>query len=147
MAEAGDTELVRIMLQAGAAPEMQDWQGMTALHSAIKSRVDSCADALLDHPCCLNNLTIDDQSPLHTAGWTANLHATKRLLQLAPELAWQRNSYGMTPLEWVEYLVETPQALQELAEQLRQDGRRCASKQELMNIISVLGQASPATSV
>lgn len=147
VAETGDTELVRIMLQAGAEPERQDWQGMTALHSAIKSRVDSCVDALLDYPCRVDHLTIDGQSPLHTASWTANLHATKRLLQLAPKLAWQRNSQNMTPLERVEYLIENPQALQTLGEQLRQNGRRCASKQELVNIVRELEQAAPVTSV
>lgn len=143
MAEAGDTELVRIMLQAGADPEMQDWQGMTALHSAIKSGVDSCVDALLDHPCRLDKLTCDGQSPLHTAAWTGNLHATRRLLQLAPELAWQRNSQGMTPLERVEYLIENPQALQMLGEELRRNGRRCASKRELEEIVSLLEQVAP----
>ena len=143
MAEAGDTELVRIMLQAGAHPEMQDWQAMTALHSTIKSRVDSCVDALLDHPCRLDNLTGDGQSPLHTAAWTGNLHATQRLLQLAPELAWKRNSQGMTPLERVEYLIENPQALQMLTEELRHNGRRCASKRELEEIVSLLEQVAP----
>lgn len=143
MAEAGDTELVRIMLEAGADPEMQDWQGMTALHSAIKSRADSCVDALLDHPCSLDKHTGDGQSPLHTAAWTGNLHATRRLLQLAPELAWQRNSQGMTPLERIEYLIENPQALQMLAEELRKNGRRCASKRELEEIASLLEQVAP----
>lgn len=142
MAEAGDTELVRIMLQAGANPEMHDWLGMTALHAAIKSRVDSCVDALLDYPCRLNNLTCDGQSPLHTAGWTANLHATQRLLKLAPELAWQRNSHGMTPLERVEYLINEPQALQFLAEELRKSGRRCASRNELVQVLALLEQAA-----
>lgn len=143
MAEAGETELVTMMLKAGANPEMQDWQGMTALHSAIKSRVDSCVDALLDHPCRLDNLTCDGQSPLHTAGWTANLHATQRLLKLAPELAWQRNSRGMTPLERVEYLINEPQALQVLTEELRNSGRRCASRNELVTVVVLLEQAAP----
>lgn len=143
MTEAGDTELVRIMLKAGANPEMQDWQGMTALHSAIKSRVGSCVDALLDHPCLLDNFTDDGQSPLHTASWTANLHAVRRLMQLAPELAWQRNSQKMTPLERIEYLIENPEALREMAEQLLQNGRHCASKEELVNTAHLLEQATP----
>lgn len=143
MSDDGDTELVRVMLQAGADPEMQDSQGMTALHSAIKSRVDSCVDALIDHPCRLTNLTYDGQSPLHTASWTANLHAVRRLLQLAPELAWRRNSQGLTPLEKIEYLIEHPTALRELASQLVQNGRRCASKKELMSIAQMLERATP----
>lgn len=143
MAEVGDTELVRIMLQAGADPEMQDQQGMTALHSAIKSRVVSCVDALLDHPCCLDKLTCDGQSPLHTAAWVGNLHATRRLLQLAPKLAWQRNSQGMTPLERIEYLIDNPQALIHLAEELERQGRHCATKVELLDVADLLAKAEP----
>lgn len=147
MTEAGDTELVRIMLQAGADPEIQDWHGMTALHSSIKSRVDSCVDALLDHPCRLDHLTYDGQSPLHTASWTANLHAVRRLLELAPALAWQRNSHGMTPLEQVESLIGNPDALEELAKRLAQDCKRCASKQELTCIAEQLEQAAPVPTI
>lgn len=141
MTEIGDTELVRIMLQAGADPEMQDWQGRTALHSAIKSRVDSCVDALLDHPCHLDKLTFDGQSPLHTAAWNGNLHATQRLLQLAPELTWQRNTQGMTPLERIEYLINNPQEIQLLAKELELQGRRCATKDELVNVVNLLEKA------
>ncbi len=147
MAEAGDTELVRIMLQAGADPDIQDWQGMTALHAAIKYGVDSCVDVLLDHPCRLDKVTSDGQSPLYTASWSANLHATKHLLQLAPELAWQRNSQGMTPLELVEFLIENPEALRELAKQLRQNGSPVTSKEELLDIVQLLEQAPPVPTV
>jgi ankyrin repeat protein len=147
MTEAGDTELVRIMLQAGADPEIQDWHGMTALHSAIKSRVDSCVDALLDHPCRLDHLTNDGQSPLHTASWIANLHAVRRLLELAPALAWQRNSHEMTPLEQVESLIDNPDALEALVNRLAQDGRHCASKQELACIAEQLEQATPVPTI
>lgn len=139
--EAGDTQLVRIMLKAGADPEMQDRQGMTALHSAIKSGVGSCVDALLDHPCHLDKLTIDGQSPLHTAAWSGNLHATQRLLQLAPRLAWQRNTQGMTPLERVEHLINNPQAIQHLAKELELQGRRCATKDELLKVVDLLEKA------
>src|SRR5690606_41821160 len=54
-AEDGDIVLMKLMLQNGADPDLQDCRGMTALHSAIKSRVDSCVDALLDHPCALED--------------------------------------------------------------------------------------------
>ncbi|MFQ1892727.1 ankyrin repeat domain-containing protein [Aeromonas veronii] len=143
IAEKGDTELVTIMLKAGADPEIQSSSGMTALHSAIKSGVDRCVDVLLDYPCNLDNLTDDGQSPLHTAGWTANLHAVRRLLQQAPKLAWQRNSQGMTPLERVEYLIENPEALSLLANEQARNGQRCATKQELIATADLLAQATP----
>lgn len=141
MAEKGDTELVIIMLKAGADPEIQSSSGMTALHSAIKSGVDSCVDILLDHPCKRDNLTDDGQSPLHTASWTANLHAVRRLLQLSPKLARQRNSQGMTPLERINYLIDNPEALSLLANQRAQNGLRCATKQELLVTADLLAQA------
>jgi ankyrin repeat protein len=143
MAEAGDTELVRIMLQAGADPEMQDWKGMTALHSACKSRVDGCVDALLDHPCKLDKLTNEGRSPLHTASWTGNVHAVNRLMTLAPGLVWERDSFGKTPLELAEFYFEHPDALKSLAEQRARDGKRCASKQELEAIVQLLEQVAP----
>lgn len=140
MAEAGDTELVTIMLQAGADPNLQDWQGMTALHSACKSLVDACVDVLLDYPCALDKLTQEGRSPLHTASWAGHTHAAKRLSQLAPGLVWQRDANNMTPLELAESLIEQPAVLEVLAKQRAQDGKRCASKKELEAIVHLFEQ-------
>ena len=140
MAEAGDTELVTIMLQAGADPNLQDWQGMTALHSACKSLVDGCVDALLDYRCALGKLTQEGRSPLHTASWAGHIHAAKRLSQLAPRLVWQRDANNMTPLELAESLIEQPAALEVLAKRRAQDGKRCASKKELEAIVHLFEQ-------
>jgi hypothetical protein len=140
MAEAGDTELVTIMLQAGANPDVQDWQGMTALHAACKSLVDSCVDVLLDHPCELNKLTQEGRSALHTASWAGHIHAVKRLCQLAPGLVWQRDTNNMTPLELAEALIEQPEALDALAKRRAQDGKRCASLKELETTVQLLEQ-------
>ncbi|XPV75789.1 MAG: ankyrin repeat domain-containing protein [Desulfovibrio sp.] len=141
VAEAGDTELVKAMLKAGANPDLQDWHGMTALHSAIKSHVDGCVDALLDHPCSLENKTTDNQSPLHTASWSTNMHAIKRLLQQAPEQAWEANDYGKTPLEWVEFYIETPEALEDLSRRQVQLGRKAITKSRLQKVVEILEQA------
>lgn len=143
VAEAGETELVTAMLKAGADPDRQDWQGMTALHTAVKSHVDGCVDALLDHPCQLDKITRDGRSPLHTAAWTANVHAIKRVLQMAPHLSWQRNTNGMTPLELIEAMIEEPKALQVLAEEVGRNGGRCPSIEELIRVAKILEQAPP----
>lgn len=145
MAEAGDTELVTIMLQAGADPNLQDWQGMTALHSACKSLVDGCVDVLLDNPCALDNLTQDGRSPLHTASWAGHIHAAKRLSKLAPALVWQRDAHNETPLELAESLVAQPAKLEMLARARARDGKRCASKEELEAIVLVLEQLPSTT--
>lgn len=141
VSEAGETELVRTMLKAGADPDPQDWRGITALHTAIKSHVASCVDALLDHPCQLDKITCDGRSPLHTAAWTANLHAIKRLLVLAPNLAWQRNEDEKTPLELVETLIDEPTALQVLAEEIGRNGGRRPSREALIGVVELLEQA------
>ena len=117
---------------------------MTALHSACKSCVDSCVDVLLDQPCKLDKLTNEGRSPLHTASWAGNVHAVKRLLQLAPEMAWKRDSFGKTPLELAEHLIEHPDVLKGLAERRAQDGKCCASKQELEVIVQLLEVTAPA---
>ena len=141
VAQAGETELVRAMLKAGADPDRQDWRGITPLHTAIKSHIAGCVDALLDHPCQLDKITYDGRSPLHTAAWTANMHAIKRLLVSAPDLAWQRNEDQMTPLELVETLIEEPKALQVLAEEIGRNGGRCPSREELIRVVELLEQA------
>jgi hypothetical protein len=147
VAEDGDAELVQAMLQAGADPDIQDWQGMTALHSAVKSYVDGCVDALLDFPCSLDKLTVDGRSPLHTASWSANMHAVGRLLKMAPNLAWQRDEYGLTSLELVESLIENPAALKALAEERKQIGRNAISKQQLREVARLLEEADLSKNV
>lgn len=142
MAEDGDTEMVKTLLQAGADPDTQDWQGMTALHSACKSRVDGCVDALLEHPCSLDTLTNEERSPLHTATWVGHLHAVNRLSELAPNLVYKRDQHGNTPIELAERLIENPDELKVLKERRAQDGKGCASKQELEAIVSVLEQVA-----
>lgn len=145
MAEDGDTEMVKTLLQAGADPDMQDWQGMTALHSACKSRVEDCVEVLLAHPCRLDIVTNEGRSPLHTATWSGHLYAVRRLAQLAPQLIRERDSQGHTPLEHAEDLIEHPDKLKALAERRAQDGKICASKSELEAIVECLEQA-PAKS-
>mgnify|MGYP000417321690 CR=1 FL=1 len=141
MAEDGDTELVAVLLQAGAKPDLQDIRGLTALHSACKSHVDACVDALLDHPCQLTITTHEKRSALHTASWAGHVHAVKRLSQLAPALVRGRDVLGQTPLEMAEDLLEHPDKLQALAQERARSGKRCASVSELQEIVHVLEAA------
>lgn len=67
MAEDGNTRMVQMLLAKGADPNRQDYRGLSPLHAAIKSRVSSSVDALLDHPCRMDFLTSDKRSALHTA--------------------------------------------------------------------------------
>ena len=141
MAEDGDAELVAVLLQAGAKPDLQDIRGLTALHSACKSHVDPCVDALLDHPCKLAITNHEKRSALHTASWAGHVHAVKRLSQLAPALVNERDIHGQTPLEMAEDLLEHPSKLQALAHERAHAGKRCATESELKEIVQVLEAA------
>jgi hypothetical protein len=141
MAEAGDSEMVNIMLKAGADSDIQDWNGMTALHSAIKSRENKCVDFLLDHPCRLDLKTIDQRTPLHTATWTGNIHAIQRLLVMAPELARERDKSEFTPLEFSEHLLENPEAYQKWGTFVTGKGKQPISKQTLKEVVLLLEDA------
>lgn len=144
VAEEGNTQLVKLMLHTGADPDIQDYHGRTALVSAIKSGVTTCIDALLDYPCCTNKIIYGRRSVLHTAAWTCDLHSVKRLLELAPLLAWQRDDNGDTPLEYVERLLEDPTVLQDLTKKLTENGRRTPSKEEFKAVVSMLENAPQA---
>ncbi len=141
MTEASDTNMVRTFLSLGSDPDKQDYHGMTALHSAIKSGVDSCVDTLLNHPCSTNQMTIDGRTVMHTAAWTANIHAIKRLLELPPQHVRQRDSLDLTPLELVEVLIEQPEARAELIKELRKTHRICPSKEQFKDVLQLLEQA------
>lgn len=141
MAEDGDTVMVKTLLQAGADPDLQDWKGMTALHSACKSRVKDCVEALLSHPCRLDVVTHEKRSPLHTAAWSGHLHAVRSLAQLAPQLIRERDSHGDTPLELAEDLLAHPDKLKMLQARRAQDVKGCASVGELEEIVEALEAA------
>ncbi len=137
-AGVGDLELVRVMLLAGANPDIQDNKGMTALHAAAKSSNDGCVDLLIDLPCRLDLVTVDGETTLHTASWMGNLHAVKRLISCCPKLAWQRDAKKMTPLELAESLLEQPFEFESLSKERERLGKRCATIDELKKVVMAL---------
>ena len=141
MAEYGDSQMVKVFLDAGADPDRQDYRGMTALHSAIKSGDNGCVDTLLDHPCAIDKVTIDDRTVLHTAAWTVNFHAAERLLKIAPELIWKKDVHGLTPLELAEALFEQDEAREMLERALREEGRSCPTRGEFQDMGKLIEKA------
>lgn len=137
-AQAGDAELVKIMLEAGANPDLQDIKGMTALHSASKSNSVDCVNYLLNLPCRLDLVTVDGRTPLHTAAWMGNLHAVRQLISNAPKMAWLRDAGNKTPLELAEHLLENPDEFERLSKERAKFGTRCATPEELQQVVRVL---------
>ncbi|WP_259215857.1 ankyrin repeat domain-containing protein [Shewanella baltica] len=137
-AQAGDAELVKIMLEAGANPDLQDIKGMTALHSAAKSNSVDCVNYLLNLPCRLDLVTVDGRTPLHTATWMGNLHTVQKLIANAPKMAWQRDAGKQTPLELAEHLLENPDEFERLSKERAKFGSRCATPEELEQVAKAL---------
>lgn len=86
----------------------------------------------------LNQVTNNGQSPLRTAAWTGNLHAIRRLLHQAPELAWRHNSQRMTPLERIEYLIENPASHRRPLDEVERQNTRCGTRDKLLAAVSSL---------
>lgn len=141
VAEAGDAELVQSFLDAGADPDLQDFEGRSALHAAVKSHDQETIDALLSHPCTTDLKTVDGRSPMHTAAWSGNVYAIDRLIELSPQLAWQRDSHDMTPLELAEKFCEEPSALAKLNKEMAKQRRKPVHAKDLEGLISSVENA------
>lgn len=101
IAEEGDAPLLRLMLDHGADPNLQDYIGRTALHTAIAGNFNDCVDILLDFSCALDKLVEGGASVLHTCVRAGNIYATKQILKLKPDLKTLTGENKITPLELV----------------------------------------------
>ncbi len=104
----------------------------------MKSHDKASIDALLNHASDLSPKAVDGRSPLHTAAWSGNEYATKRIIASSPQLAWQRDANGMTPLELAEFYCETPEALSYLNEELAREGRAPVHVGQIEELIPAL---------
>lgn len=116
---------------------------MTALHTACKIRDQKIFDTFFKASSDWELKAIDGRLPLHTACWSGNLYAVKKLVELMPKQLWEKDHAGFTPLELVEYLIENPEALDILERESRKNGYSCGTQQELVKIVEVLEQAIP----
>lgn len=129
------------MLLAGADANIQNYQGMTALHSACKIRIPKVFDVFCTESSDWNVRTDDGRLPLHTACWSGNIDAVKKLVELARNQLWEKDHTGFTPLELVEYLIENPETLDVLRQQSQKNGYASGTQQELEKILVVLEQS------
>lgn len=141
--EAREMMLVEQMLVAGADANIKNYQGMTALHTACKIRAPKVFDAFCTESSDWNVRTVDGRLPLHTACWSGNIYAVKKLVKLVPKQILEKDHSGFTALEFVENLIENPEALSMLEQQSRKNGYPCGTQQELVKIVEVLEKAIP----
>ncbi len=102
IAEQGEAKVVKAMIEAGADPAAQDYQGRSALHAVIMNGHEGVIDVLLDYPECASKTTIDGRTPAHSAITVGDVKTLERLLAIAPALL-NADSTSGTPLEYAEF--------------------------------------------
>lgn len=93
----GNSDIVVLLLQHGAAVDATTKDHYTALHIAAKEGQEEVASVLLEHGASLTSTTKKGFTPLHLAAKYGNMKVARLLLQKdAPVDAQGKN--GVTPL-------------------------------------------------
>ncbi|KAK7090327.1 ankyrin repeat and protein kinase domain-containing protein 1-like [Littorina saxatilis] len=98
----GRTECVKLLLDAGAMPDIHDKWGQTPLHYCICVQYLDTAMVLFDHlgekaSDIVNNQDSSGKSPLHSAAESGSMEAIELLLKYGADVN-VRNFDGVTPL-------------------------------------------------
>ena len=138
-ADAGDVELVRLLLEAGADVDAQDYLGRTALHSAATGRLTKCAELILDRaPQVASGVTHDEgNTALHTAVRMGAVDCVKLMVDEFPSLVTQANLAGKTPQDLTQEILEDVAGWQAV---MRKMNRQTGSRQDFESIASVFAQ-------
>ncbi|KAG8276408.1 hypothetical protein J6590_066206 [Homalodisca vitripennis] len=90
-------EEMEALLDSGAKIDSQDYNGQTALFSAIRANFDAGVDILLARGCDVNIANDCNETPLHLAACKFNLGLFEKLLNRGAKLEC-KNIIGETPL-------------------------------------------------
>ena len=99
-AALGQTDLAKLLLEAGADPKSRDAAGRTALHRAAWGYNPKTLDLLLHAGADVNARDAQGRTPLHVAADSSALPATARALLAAGADASAKDAHGLTPLEY-----------------------------------------------
>lgn len=108
----GQHNTVRWLLTEGAAPDILDMHGNTALHLAVSSQDIACVNALISPissdsqntivrssaPVYINQYNYDGLTCLHLAVMVGNIEIVRRLLDYGADVNAKEYKSGLTPL-------------------------------------------------
>lgn len=138
IAQTGNHNLLKLMLENKADPNLQDYIGRTALHTSIAGRHNKCVDLLLEHDCTLDKLVENRASVLHTCVRAGNTYAAKQILKRKPALKNLKDDDNITPLELVKLILNSPEDHAKLGLYMQSIGKKAASTEELNELIKLL---------
>lgn len=110
---ARSAKCVRLLLAAGADPNLRDKDGNTMLHAAVMNGCDSCVEPLLAAGIDINSQNSNGETPLHKAvNIESNgcLKCITTLLEAGADTNIRRHNTtsewnsSWTPLEWAEII-------------------------------------------
>lgn len=99
LSAVGTAKCVRLLLAAGADPELRDRYSRCAIHEAALYGDAECIAALLEAGADPLAAATDGKTALHFAVGKRRLPAMLALFQAAPEAAMMRDGKGEAPLE------------------------------------------------
>jgi len=145
IAEQGEAKVVKAMIEAGADPAAQDYQGRSALHAAIMNGHKGVIDVLLDYPECATKTTIDGRTPAHSSITVGDMKTLERLILIAPSLI-DGVSVSGTPLEYAKSAEsEYDIFCHAFGEITSRPGFKVATKKEISTCIELLNRLSIST--
>ena len=99
-AQAGDLYGVKLVIDCGVNPNIQNKDGDTPLHSAALNGKSEVVKLLLEHGADPNIQNKDGMTPLHFATERGSPEVVKLLLEHGADPNIQENKFGWTPLHY-----------------------------------------------
>jgi hypothetical protein len=140
-ADNGDAELTRLLAPLSNV-DAQDYEGRTALHSAMSGRSPECVAIVLnryseDDKADVEKATKDEgNTALHTAVRFGQLDCVRLIIEEFPGLVSKANIPGQTPLDMAKDILEHLPVWQEFMRNKK--NRRTGSKEDFEAIIVLL---------
>ncbi|MCB1111645.1 MAG: ankyrin repeat domain-containing protein [Chlamydiales bacterium] len=117
----GQTDLVRVLLEANADVEVEDNNGKTALFVACQRNEVDIVDLLLEHKADINHRDSEGNTPLHAACAEGNISIAQKLIKCGASPVCETTGHFQTPLlvalykehfKLVDQLLKLPAALE-----------------------------------
>ena len=95
----GNSEVVQLLLEAGANPNAQNMELNTSLHlAALSGQYDACEVLVYDGNAAVEAKNISKFTPLHIAAYLGHLEIVKLLVEQDDKMISVVNADGFTPL-------------------------------------------------